>query len=95
MPTITVPEETYLKLSRRAEALNTTVDALAKPVLDQIAGETYINGQPLNAPGEMPYEEWKKGMDEWQAIVESRANRYPPGHVTDSSRESIYEGCGE
>ena len=95
MPTITVPEATYQRLSRRAAALSTSVEALAQPALERVAREPEANRPPLDPPGQMAHEEWKKGMDEWQAIVESRADRYPPGHVTDCSRESIYEGCGE
>jgi len=95
MPTITVPEATYQRLSLRAAALNTTVDRLAQPALEQIALQPETSLPPLDPPGEMSYGEWKNGMDDGQAIVESRADRYPPGHAADSRRESIYEGCGE
>ena len=41
------------------------------------------------------YDEWKRRLDEWMAIVDARADRYPPGFQADVSRESMYEGCGE
>ena len=95
MPTITVPEATYQRLSRRAAALSKTIEALAEPALEQIAREPITDPLPLDPPGEMPYQEWKMLFDEHMQAVESRADRYPPGHITDCSRESIYEGCGE
>jgi len=95
MPTITVPDETYARIARRAEALGTTVEALVAPVLEQMVTTPKPNGPPAEPPVEMPYDEWKKGMEEWQARVLARAIDYPPGFECDVSRESIYEGCGE
>lgn len=95
MPTITVPEDTYQRLTRRALALGTTVDALVAPALERATGEPATSGTPPAPPGELPYDEWKRAFDEWMSAVEARADQYPPGHVTDVSRESIYEGCGE
>jgi len=87
MPTITVPEETYQKLTRRAEAMQTIVDEL----LAQLAVEPQL-GEP---PEEFSREEKLQALKRIAQRAAARADRYPPGHVTDSSRESIYEGCGE
>ena len=95
MPTITVPEATYQRLSRRAAALSTTVEALAQPALEQASREPEANRPSLDPTGGMPYDQWKKLFDEHMSAVELRADRYTPGHVTDCSRKSIYEGCGE
>ncbi len=81
MPTIAVPEATYQRLSRRATALCTTIEALAEPALEQIAREPEAERPPLDSANEMTIEEWKKGMVAWQAVVESRADRYPPKEV--------------
>ena len=91
MPTITIPEETYQRLSRRAAALGTTVEAVAIPALEKVA----VEPAPEVAPAISTAEERKRHFDEWQAMVLARADRYPPDHVLDVSRESIYEGCGE
>src|SRR5437868_6944173 len=37
MPNVTVPEDTFRRLSERAAALNISVDELVKPALDQLA----------------------------------------------------------
>ena len=42
MPTITVPDETYARIARRAEALGTTVEALVAPALEQMVAEPYV-----------------------------------------------------
>lgn len=89
MATITVPEETFQRLSRKAEVLQTTVEALATPALESVAG------LPTPLPFTLSYEEWKKLFDEHMAEVAARADRYPPGFEVDISRESMYEGCGE
>ncbi len=89
MPTLTIPDETYQRLTRRAAALQVTVEEL----ILKLATESDGNASP--APTLAPLDEWRKKFDAWMADVQSRAHRYPPGFVLDDSRESIYEGCGE
>lgn len=89
MPTITIPDATFDRLARRAEALGTTVEALAAPALAQ------LTAGPPTPPVDLPYDEWKRLVDEYLAEVKARAHLYPPGFEADVSRESIYEGCGE
>lgn len=91
MPTIDIPEETYQRLTRRATALHTTVEALAVPALEVAARES----SPAAVPESLTPEEWQVQFDEWQASVLKRADRYPPGFAADVSREGIYAGCGE
>lgn len=96
MPTITIPEETYQRLAARAAALNTTVEQLAAPALADLISEPAGAGSPASSStSELPYPEWKRRFDAHMQAVEARASQYPPGHITDVSRESMYEGCGE
>ncbi len=94
MPTITIPEDLYHRLANRAAALGSTVEALAAPALDQLAPESHTN-EPSTLPVDLPYHEWKKRFDAHMKTIEAKADRYPPGHVVDVSREAMYEGCGE
>ncbi len=95
MPTITVPDDTYQRLARRATELGTTVEALVAPALERVTQGSTPNGTPATPPGDLPYDEWKQRFDSHMQAVHARAHHFPPGHVTDVSRESIYEGCGE
>ena len=95
MPTITVPDDTYERIASRAAVLGTTVEALVVPALEQLVQVPQTNGRHSVTSGELPYDEWKKGMDEWQARVLARAVEYPPGFECDVSREAMYGGCGE
>ena len=90
MPTITVPEETFQRLTRRAAALRISVEELAVPVLKRLATEPV----PVAAP-DLSHEEWLANLNAWMAEVQARAHLYPPGFEADVSREAIYEGCGE
>ncbi len=91
MPTLEIPDATYERLARRAAKLQTSVEALAVPALEEVARES----EPPAAPAEISPDEWQARFDEWQASVRKRADRYPPGFHADVSRESIYQGCGE
>lgn len=95
MPTIDVPEGTYQRLTRRATALRTTVEALAVPALEVAASESDPAAATPAEPVDLPYDEWKKVFDTLLERAESRRHLYPPGFEADVSRESIYEGCGE
>ena len=94
MPSVTIPNETFERLAKRAAALNVTVEQLIAPLLDR-AAESGANGHPLPSLKEAPVEDWKKIFDAWMADVQARRHRYPPGFALDDSRENIYEGCGE
>lgn len=94
MPSVTIPEEVFERLSKRAAALNVTVEQLIAPLLD-LAAESHGSGHPAPSLTEASFDDWKKKFDAWMADVQGRAHRYPPGFVMDDSRESIYQGCGE
>jgi hypothetical protein len=94
MPYLTIPDEMFQRLAKRAAALNVTVEQLVTPLLD-LAVASDSNGLPTPAPPEAGIDDWKTKFDAWMADVQARANRYPPGFVMDASRESIYERCGE
>ena len=89
MQTITIPDETYERLTRRASALTISVEELALPALERAAAT------PLPAPRALTHEEWLANFEAWMAEVQARAHRYPPGFEVDISREAMYEGCGE
>lgn len=90
MPTIHVPNDTYERLARRAAVLGTTAEALAVPALERAAAE-----EAPSPPGQPSPDEWRRRFDAFNALVQSRADRYPPGFQADASREAMYEGCGE
>jgi hypothetical protein len=94
MPSLTIPDELFERLTKRAAALNVTVEELIAPLLD-VAAESAQSGHLSPSPTEEPFDDWKKKFDSWMVDVRARAHRYPPGFVMDDSRESIYERSGE
>jgi hypothetical protein len=86
MPTVSVSETTFKRLAEKAAARNLTVDAMLAPILQRLAGDEPINGDLLLPSSR----ERQQAFKEWTMLVESRADRYPPGHVLDDDRESIY-----
>jgi hypothetical protein len=86
MPTVMIPEETYRRLSERAAALNTSVDALVKPALDQLAESPILALEP-SLP--LTDDAWRAEQVAWKQDALSRAGRYPQGFVLDDSRETI------
>ena len=93
MPHLTIADEVFERLAKRAAALNVTVEQLVAPLLD-LAAESG-NGHSAASSTEAGFDEWKETFDAWMADVQARAHRYPPGFALDDSRESIYQGCGE
>ncbi|HKI19145.1 MAG TPA: hypothetical protein VKA15_14760 [Isosphaeraceae bacterium] len=87
MPHVTVPEDTFRRLSERAAALNISVDDLVKPALNRLA-ETGTSAPELLLP--LSGDAWRAELKAWKRDAESRAGRYPPGFVLDDSRETIY-----
>jgi len=94
MPSLTISDEMFERLAKRAAALNVSVEQLIAPLLD-LAAKDDGNGNAAPSSTAAPFDNWKKEFDAWMAEVQMRAHRYPPGFVMDDSRESIYEGCGE
>lgn len=95
MPKITVPDAVYDRLARRAAALGTTPEALAMPALEEAAGGPPTTGNPSRPAEELTAAERLLLFTEHMRAIEARPYDYPPGHVTDVSRESMYDGCGE
>jgi len=96
MPTLEIPAATYERLALRAAKLQTSVEELAVPALERVAIEPMTDVPPQSdSPVDLPYDKWKKALDEIVARAQARAHLYPPGFEADVSRESIYEGCGE
>jgi hypothetical protein len=84
MPSVNISEETFHLLAEKAAALHVTVEELVQPALKELAR----NGTPSLPP--VTEETWQREQEAWQKRAASRAGRYPPGHVVDDSRETIY-----
>ncbi|MFO0881566.1 MAG: hypothetical protein U0840_30060 [Gemmataceae bacterium] len=85
MPSLHIPDATFEKLVERAAALNVTVEELVRPALEQLTQNGATNPQlPLTG------EAWKRELEAWKKDAASRADRYPPGHILNDSRETIY-----
>jgi hypothetical protein len=87
MPSVNIPDETYRKLSERAEKAQMSVEDLLTPALEKLATAC----ETLPASDALSYEEWKKRFDELLAFANTLTDRLPPGHVVDCDRESIYK----
>src|SRR3954451_11771189 len=87
MPNVTVPEDTFRRLSERAAALNISVDELVKAALDRLA-ETGTSSPESLLP--LTGDAWRAELEAWRRDAESRAGRYSPEFVLDDRRETIY-----
>lgn len=85
MPTIslTIPDDTFARLTEWAAERKQTVEEAVVPVLEGLAPSLPTAEDRVRAFGELT------------RLIQSRADRYPPGFRVDDSRERIYEGCGE
>ena len=93
MTNLSLPDEMSERLTKRADALHLTVEQLVAQLLEdalESPAEPVVPSQAKES-----FDEWKKKFDTWMMEVQARAGRYPPGFVSDDSRESIYEGCGQ
>lgn len=88
MPHLSISDEVFERLTRRAAALQMSLEDLVNAALERLA-EGPSPAQAAHG------DEWQRRFQEWMTEVASRAGRYPPGFVVDDSRESIYEGRGE
>ena len=88
MPQVTVPEETFRRLSERAAALNVSVDSFILPALERLIHEPEASRSDTQLP--LTGDAWQKEFEAWRRDAENRAGRYPPGFVLDDSRETMY-----
>jgi hypothetical protein len=86
MPDVTVPEDTFRRLSERAADLNISVDELVKTALDRLAEAGTSSPESLLP---LTGDAWRLELEAWKRDAESRAERYPRGFVLDDSREAI------
>jgi hypothetical protein len=84
MTMIPIPDHIYAQLNEKAQALGLTVEQYVLPILQQAGPES-----PYSEPSP---EERRLARKEWDAMIRSRADRYPPGFRVDDSRETIYFG---
>jgi hypothetical protein len=84
MPSINIPEEIFRRLVDKAEALNTSIDALVQSALQ---GFAEANG---NTPHPLTGDAWRREFAAWTKEIEGRTGCYPPGFRVDDSREAIY-----
>jgi hypothetical protein len=87
MPHLTIPEDTFRRLTAKAAALNISLDDLVQPALDRLAESGTSTLEPLLP---LTGDAWRAELNAWKRDAESRAARYPPGFVLDDSRETIY-----
>jgi hypothetical protein len=79
MPVLNLPEQTFQWLVEQAAARNVSVEEVVVSAVAQLpAAETSTPEERLRA------------FERLTRRIESRADRYPPGHTIDDSRESIY-----
>ena len=83
MPTITISDNAYELLVRKAAAVGVSPDEF-------IALTLTADAMPAAQP-QMPLEgeAWQKAFDEWMREVAARAHLYPPGFQLDVSREAM------
>ncbi len=83
MPTVTIPDDTYAALSRKAAAVGLSPDEYIALALSAAV--------PVPAPPKaLEGEAWWKAFEEFNREVQSRAHLYPPGFELDVSREAMY-----
>jgi len=78
---LSISDEAYNRLARRAQLFNITVEQLAVPLLEQAFTEETL---PLTGAA------WQKAFDEFNRETALRAGRYPKNYYADDSREAIY-----
>jgi hypothetical protein len=83
MATLSIPDPLFKRLQENAQARRQSVDAY----LDEVISKDRVNAVDA-----------ARQLEAWNAFV-ARMTAFtrdlPEGHVTDDSRESIYEGRGE
>ncbi len=86
MPTVTVSDQIFDRLTQLANSRNVGVEAIVNYALEWL--ET--TNPTVVRPDAATLAARRAAMDEWMQAVEKRADRYPPDHVLDVSRESFY-----
>lgn len=81
MPTLTLPDATYVKALRLAAAANLPVEQFVAITLEAMPS-------PKDEPTK---EERLQALECIAQRAKERAHRYPPGFQVDDSRESIYK----
>jgi hypothetical protein len=87
MPQLTIPEDTFRRLSERAAALKISVDDLVRPALDRLLA---AGTPPVEEPQPLTGDALRAEFEAWKRDAESRAGRYPPGFILDDNRETMY-----
>jgi hypothetical protein len=87
MPAVTVPQETFRRLSEKATALNISVEEFVKLALDRFVEPGACSTESLLP---LTGDAWWVELDAWKRDAEKSAERYPPGFVLDDSRETMY-----
>lgn len=83
MPTVSLPDDTYDLLARKAAAVGVSPGEFI--ALSLSADSPVAPQHPLKG------EAWKTAFEQWMAEVAARAPLYPPGFELDVSREAIYD----
>ena len=83
MPTITIPDDTYALLARKAAAVGVSPGEFIALTLN---GEGHAPAPPPASDAVAR----RKAFEEMTAFVQSLAHLFPPDHETDVSREAMY-----
>ncbi len=84
MATLNIPDTSYAYLAAQAALCNMTIEQFVLQRLMALNGPTPEPTLPLTG------EARKAVFEAMKRDAEKRADRYPPDHVLDDSREAIY-----
>lgn len=84
MPVLNLPEQTFRWLVEQAAARNVSVEEVVVSAVAQLPAAD------APAPDGSTPEERLRAFERLTRRIEGRADRYPPGHTLDDSREGIY-----
>ncbi len=85
MPTITISDEVYAALTRKAAAVGVSPGEFIALTL---SGDVQPPAPPTLSPDA---EARRKAREQLTAFLHTLAAGFPPGHETDVSREAMYE----
>ena len=86
MATLTIPDATYMGLAAQAALRNITIEELV--LLRLVAPVIPVTEPTPTIP--LTGEARKAIFEAMKSAADKRADRYPPCHVLDDSRETIY-----
>ena len=80
MATLTIPEDTFRRVAKRAAEMGLTVEQLLLPIMEQAA----LSPEPTS-------DDRRQAFKNLTLLARSHATLYPTDLVLDGSREAMYE----